>query len=201
MVRLVQDTAHQATQTTKQTPQMKATNKSTTTEPTSALDKKGRLLDLPIGAAKAKKKPATKKAPAKAKAKVTKPAPKATKPAPKAKVVAPVAPPPVAPVITLPKDVPAPQEIELVKDGDKGKRYVSKTAPDSKFHLRDRSESPKPVSIVRKVCEANPNLTRKEIILLCLDAGVNKNTAATQYSLWKAKRNAVVVGGEDEGEE
>jgi hypothetical protein len=76
--------------------------------------------------------------------------------------------------------------MELVQE--KGKRYVSKTAPDSKYHLRDRSDVEKPVAVVRRLCEENPDLPRKDVLTLCIEAGVNKNTAMTQYSLWRAKQ-------------
>lgn len=94
---------------------------------------------------------------------------------------------PLPPPMVIPKSEPPPAEIDLVKDG-KGKRYVSKTAPDSKYHLRDRSEAEKPVGIVRNFCNANPTMERKQVILACIGLGVNKNTAATQYSLWKAAK-------------
>ncbi len=70
------------------------------------------------------------------------------------------------------------------------KRYESKTPADSKYHLRDRSTAQKPVAIVRAVCAANPTLARKEILALCVAQGVNHNTAATQYSLYKSAEKA-----------
>ena len=96
--------------------------------------------------------------------------------------------PPPAPAPVIPKDVPPPAKIELVREGTTGKRYESKTAPDSKYHLRDRSLAVKPVTVVRNIVDANPGMERKDIIALCLAAGVNKNTAATQYSLYKAAK-------------
>lgn len=111
---------------------------------------------------------------------------------------------PVPAPIVLPKSAPPPDKIELVHEGKagQGKRYVSKTEPDSKYHLRDRSEAEKPVSIVRRICEANPALERKPVIALCIAAGVNKNTAATQYSLWKAaKAKAAAAAAKGESEE
>jgi hypothetical protein len=86
--------------------------------------------------------------------------------------------------------------VELVKDSS-GKGYVSKTAPDSKYHLRDRSDCLKPVAVVHKICSENPKAERKAIIELCLAAGVNKNTAATQYSHWKRKQATVTTEAED----
>ena len=57
------------------------------------------------------------------------------------------------------------------------------------------------VSIVRAICEQNPKKTRKEIIALCMNCGVNKNTAATQFSLWKsAKNKADASEGEGDNE-
>lgn len=72
------------------------------------------------------------------------------------------------------------------------KRYVSKTDPDSKYHNRERSTVQKPVAIVHSICAANPGLARKEIIALCLAQGVNKNTAATQYSMFQLKAKSAV---------
>lgn len=110
---------------------------------------------------------------------------------------------PVIPVVitlTTPPPPPAPTELEIVKDGEQGKRYLSKTDPGSKYHLRDRSDTEKPVSVVRGICNANPDLARKEVLALCIAAGVNKNTAMTQYSLWKAKQNtATRVAGATSG--
>lgn len=108
---------------------------------------------------------------------------------PTPEVVVSTLPPPPPESVVEPTPPPAPAEVVLVHQG--GKRYQSKTDPDSNYHLRERSLASKPVGIVRNICNANPDLTRKAIIDLCLAAGVNKNTAATQYSLWKAKaRNA-----------
>jgi hypothetical protein len=87
-------------------------------------------------------------------------------------------PPPPAPEV--------PQETTLVREGEKGKRYVSKTDPDSKYHLRARSTATKPCHIVREIFCENPQAERKAVIALCLEAGVDKNTASTQYSLCKS---------------
>lgn len=107
------------------------------------------------------------------------------------------------PPAPLPKAPPAPASIALVKenDGKKNKRYVSKTDPDSKYHLRDRSDAEKPVAIVRDVCKRNPKMARKDVINLCIAQGVNKNTAATQYSLWKAAEKAATLKDDEGGEE
>lgn len=91
-------------------------------------------------------------------------------------------PPPPPPVV-------APTTIELQRSGETGKHYVSKTDPNSKYHLRDRSDIAKPVAVVRAICQANPTASRKSVIEACIANGVNKNTAMTQYSLWRAKYN------------
>lgn len=41
------------------------------------------------------------------------------------------------------------------------------------------------VAQVHKICSENPGLDRKALIELCVKAGINKNTAATQYAKWK----------------
>lgn len=107
-------------------------------------------------------------------------APVAT-PAPKAPA------PPVTPAPVLP---PAPP-VTPAAAAPKVKRYESKTDPDSKYHQRERSTATKPVGIVRAICVANPGKARKDIIALCVAQGVNKNTAATQFSLWKSANNPV----------
>jgi hypothetical protein len=85
-----------------------------------------------------------------------------------------------------PAPTPAPQPAPVAES----KRYVSKTPPDSKYHLRDRSAVESPVTVVRNICNANIGKPRKDIVALCIAAGVNKNTAATQYSFWKTKYEA-----------
>lgn len=72
----------------------------------------------------------------------------------------------------------------------KAKRYVSKTDANSAYHNRQRSTAEKPVAIVHRFCAANPGMVRKDIIALCIAAGVNKNTAATQYSMFQLKNKA-----------
>lgn len=115
---------------------------------------------------------------------VTPPKPAPAKPASAPEPVKKVAPtPPAQPQTPEPS-----AEVVLTKVEGKTKHYVSKTEPDSKYHLRNRSSATKPCHIVRELAAANPTLPRKDVIALCLEAGVDKNTAATQYSLWKAKQ-------------
>ncbi len=91
----------------------------------------------------------------------------------------------VHPVIPAPMPAPGGHLPPPPPQPAPAKRYESKTPPDSKYHLRERSTAEKPVAIVHRLCADNPGKTRKEIIDLCIAQGVNKNTAATQYSLWK----------------
>lgn len=52
----------------------------------------------------------------------------------------------------------------------------------------------KPVAAVHRIAtemyQANPNVARKDILAVCLKAGIATHTAATQYARWK-KTNAV----------
>lgn len=115
-----------------------------------------------------------------------------------------VVPLPAVPVTTTDK----PKEVTLVQVTDAaGKRYESKTDPTSNYHLRNRSQVLKPCQIVRNFCAANPGMARKDVIATLVSQGVDKNTAATQYSLWKAKQPAAVLAvevpatGQEEGED
>ena len=69
--------------------------------------------------------------------------------------------------------------------------------PDGRIELRDldrplyngaareRSTVEGPVGLVWSLCiELGASLSRKELIAKCVDAGVNINTARTQYQLW-----------------
>lgn len=69
----------------------------------------------------------------------------------------------------------------------KKKRYESKTDPGSNYHNCVRSTVEKPISVVKRICLANAGKPRKEILALCVAAGVNPSTAATQFSIWKVK--------------
>lgn len=110
-----------------------------------------------------------------------KPAPKKAAPKKVKATLTPATPAPVTPVAPV-TPAAAPKTAK--------RRYVSKTAPDSKYHQRDRSTVGSPVTVVRDICAANPTLKRKDILALCIEKGVNKFTAATQYSLWKAAQKA-----------
>lgn len=69
----------------------------------------------------------------------------------------------------------------------KGKRYEPKTPATSAYHQPKRSTCEKPIEVVKRICQANPGKQRKEVLALCVAAGVNPSTAATQYSIWKVK--------------
>lgn len=69
----------------------------------------------------------------------------------------------------------------------KAKRYESKTDAGSNYHNCIRSTCEKPIAVVKRICAENPGKPRKEVLALCIAAGVNPSTAATQYSIWKIK--------------
>lgn len=43
----------------------------------------------------------------------------------------------------------------------------------------------KPTKAVHAIAAANPNATRKQVLQLCINAGINQATAATQYNVFK----------------
>lgn len=55
---------------------------------------------------------------------------------------------------------------------------------------RKRSSVGGAVARVHEICSQNKDLERKDIIDLCVKAGINKNTAATQYAKWKKEQKA-----------
>jgi DnaK suppressor protein len=82
----------------------------------------------------------------------------------------------------VPVEAPAPAPVKP--------SYVSKTGPDSKYHNPDRSTVKGPVAIMRQLCEENwptGKMTRKQIIEAGMALGVTKNTAMTQFAMWKAR--------------
>ena len=50
---------------------------------------------------------------------------------------------------------------------------------------RERSKVGGAVARVHEICNKHPNADRKEVIKLCVEAGINENTAKTQYAAWK----------------
>ena len=85
---------------------------------------------------------------------------------------------------------PAPAPVEAPAPAPVKPSYVSKTGPDSKYHNPDRSTVKGPVAIMRGLCEENwptGKMTRKQIIEAGMALGVTKNTAMTQFAMWKAR--------------
>jgi hypothetical protein len=85
---------------------------------------------------------------------------------------------------------PAPAPAEAPAPAPVKPSYVSKTGPDSKYHNPDRSTVKGPVAIMRQLCEENwptGKMTRKQIIEAGMALGVTKNTAMTQFAMWKAR--------------
>lgn len=89
--------------------------------------------------------------------------------------------------------VPAPKVEKVAEPApavEQRSTYVSKTGPDSKYHNPDRSTVKGPVAIMRQLCEENwptNKMTRKQIIAAGMAQGVTKNTAMTQFAMWKAR--------------
>ena len=55
---------------------------------------------------------------------------------------------------------------------------------------REPSTAGSPTKKVWEIADSMPNAPRSEVIAKCMEAGINKNTAGTQYSHWKRARNA-----------
>lgn len=51
--------------------------------------------------------------------------------------------------------------------------------------LRNRSDAESPVQTVHRICDEMEGADRKDVIAACVEAGVNINTAKTQYYHWK----------------
>lgn len=75
--------------------------------------------------------------------------------------------------------------------GDIAKLETTTEAPISRIgplNAINRSTVNSPVRRVWAICGQNPSLSRKEIIQICVNHGINRNTAQTQYSKWKSDR-------------
>ncbi len=46
------------------------------------------------------------------------------------------------------------------------------------------------VAQVHAICDSHPELRRSDVVALCVDRGININTAKTQYQRWFASRKA-----------
>jgi len=52
------------------------------------------------------------------------------------------------------------------------------------------SSCPRPVSIVTRICERNPNKSNRELVALCVAEGVSQSTASVYVSRFKSARKA-----------
>lgn len=91
---------------------------------------------------------------------------------------------------------PAVEEpVQVNLDGDDqpaDKPKPAKTPRQPKAAHVNASSIEKPVETVHRIAqtmfEANPEVTRKEILVACREAGVATHTAATQYARWRTNR-------------
>ena len=78
---------------------------------------------------------------------------------------------------------PDPEVEEVVQDAPKVPRAPKAT------HVNESSVE-KPVALVKRIAQemfdANPNVTRKEVLTKLREMGVATHTAATQYARWKS---------------
>lgn len=73
------------------------------------------------------------------------------------------------------------ETIKATKDKPLG--VLTKSAPS--IATRPPSTVERPVDLVWRICDAYPYSSRASVIRILVQMGVNKNTAATQYSKWK----------------
>lgn len=69
-------------------------------------------------------------------------------------------------------------------------RANSATETPSKSAISVNGQLLTPCKAVHAICDANATLERKAILELCVNAGINKATAATQFNIWKQERKA-----------
>lgn len=55
---------------------------------------------------------------------------------------------------------------------------------------REPSTAGSPTKKVWEIADAMPGASRADVVAACVSAGINKNTAGTQYSHWKRSREA-----------
>jgi hypothetical protein len=65
-----------------------------------------------------------------------------------------------------------------------------RTATSATAPIRSRSEGDSPVKRVWAMAESMPGASRSEVVAACVAAGINKNTAGTQYFHWKKSKSA-----------
>lgn len=76
----------------------------------------------------------------------------------------------------------------------KGERFELRdlTSPLYDASKRARSAVKSPVLVVWDVCvEHGKTLARKDVVAMCVEMGVNINTARTQYQAWRAAEGLV----------
>ena len=65
--------------------------------------------------------------------------------------------------------------------------YLTQAAGSPDKDTRERSTVEKPVKLVHRLCDEMEGASRNEIIAACMEQGVNRNTALTQYYAWRRK--------------
>ena len=91
----------------------------------------------------------------------------------------------------LPDDIPADLIVEPLTpelwDGSKGEASATgKVAAGG----RAKSEVESPTKLVWQIADSMPGADRKDVIAACIEKGVNKSTAGTQYYRWAKARGA-----------
>jgi hypothetical protein len=66
---------------------------------------------------------------------------------------------------------------------------VQRTPTTGKVTVR-ASRADGPVAKSRAIFDANPTARRKDVLALCVTAGINPHTAWTQYRKWRKARAA-----------
>lgn len=86
---------------------------------------------------------------------------------------------------------------EIVFDPQGTDEERAKRREQSQEGYKEMSTVSNPVQKVWDICNENMELKRKEIIEICVEAGIAKNTAATQYAKWKKDLRENGLDGED----
>lgn len=94
-----------------------------------------------------------------------------------------------APESAAPAEAPStpPATADTTEEAPVAEEKKSKKAPKAKKEKKAKSGKPRKDGAVAKVWEiANdmPKAARKDVIAACVKAGINENTAKTQYQRW-----------------
>lgn len=73
---------------------------------------------------------------------------------------------------------------------DKVRDVIEKANGKKTATTQHPTEGEGPVAVVRRIAEQMQGATRKDVIAACIAAGINENTAKTQYQRWVKSKQA-----------